>query len=299
MRTRLLDIAVNVGRTGRVTPFAVMTPVRVSGTTVSMATLHNAQEVRRKGVLIGDMVFLRKAGEIIPEVIGPVVEERTGTEREFVMPTVCPSCGTPLAPAKEGTWTSGVPTPVAVHHSCASGSTTWVAGAFDIEGLGWKSASALLDDGLVADEGDLFDLDAPALLRSSFFTRSGDELTENARVLLEQLELAKSRPLWRVLVALSIRHVGRQRPRRWLVSWVPWMPSGPPRRSNSPRSRGWGRRSLGLCTSGSRWIGTPGSWRSGPPPACGWPMRVLADQDLSRVRPWSSPARSPRGAATT
>ena len=74
-------------------------------------------------------------------------------------------------------------------------------GAFDIEGLGWKSASALLDDGLVADEGDLFDLDAPALLRSSFFTRSGDELTENARVLLEQLELAKSRPLWRVLVA--------------------------------------------------------------------------------------------------
>lgn len=209
VRTRLLDIAVNVGRTGRVTPFAVMTPVRVSGTTVSMATLHNAQEVQRKGVLIGDMVFLRKAGEIIPEVIGPVVEERTGNERAFVMPTACPSCGTPLAPAKEGDVdircpnARGCPSQLRERLNHVGG-----RGALDIEGLGWKSASALLDDGLVADEGDLFDLDGAALLRSSFFTRSGNELTENARVLLEQLELAKSRPLWRVLVALSIRHVG-------------------------------------------------------------------------------------------
>jgi DNA ligase (NAD+) len=200
---------VNVGRTGRVTPFAMMTPVRVSGTTVSMATLHNAQEVARKGVLIGDMVFLRKAGEIIPEVIGPVVEERTGVEREFVMPTHCPSCGTLLAPAKEGDVDIRCPN----SRSCPSQLQERLnhvggRGALDIEGLGWKAAGALLHDQLVHDEGDLFDLDEAALLRSNFFTRSGHELTENARVLLAQLEIAKTRPLWRVLVALSIRHVG-------------------------------------------------------------------------------------------
>ena len=102
VRTRLLDIEVNVGRTGRVTPFAVMEPVLVAGSTVSMATLHNADEVARKGVLIGDMVFLRKAGDVIPEVLGPVVEERDGSEREFVMPTRCPACGTALAPGEGG-----------------------------------------------------------------------------------------------------------------------------------------------------------------------------------------------------
>ena len=209
VRTRLLDIAVNVGRTGRVTPFAVMKPVRVSGTTVSMATLHNASEVKRKGVLIGDMVFLRKAGEIIPEVIGPVVEERDGSEREFVMPTHCPACGTPLAPAREGDVDIRCPNA----RSCPSQlrerlNHVGSRGALDIEGLGWKSASALLDDELVTDEGDLFDVDEAVLLRSPFFTRSGHELTENAKVLLAQLQAARSRPLWRVLVALSIRHVG-------------------------------------------------------------------------------------------
>ena len=95
--TRLLDIQVNVGRTGRVTPFAVMEPVKVSGSTVDRATLHNADEVKRKGVLIGDMVILRKAGDVIPEVLGPVADLRTGDEREYVYPTHCPSCGTKLA----------------------------------------------------------------------------------------------------------------------------------------------------------------------------------------------------------
>src|SRR5258708_5426664 len=94
---RLLDIQVNVGRTGRVTPFAVMEPVKVSGSTVDRATLHNADEVKRKGVLIGDMVILRKAGDVIPEVLGPVADLRQGDERGFVFPTVCPSCGTTLA----------------------------------------------------------------------------------------------------------------------------------------------------------------------------------------------------------
>ncbi|MGB2738087.1 MAG: NAD-dependent DNA ligase LigA [Candidatus Nanopelagicales bacterium] len=215
VRTRLLDIQVNVGRTGRVTPFAVMEPVQVSGTTVSMATLHNAAEVVRKGVLIGDTVFLRKAGEIIPEVLGPVVEDRDGSQRAFVMPTHCPVCGTLLAPAKEGDVDIRCPN----HRSCPAQLRerlfhVGTRGSMDIEGLGWKAAQALLQDHLVEDEGDLFGLTAPDLLRSTFFTRApehgeqGAQLSEHARTLLSELAAARRRPLWRVLVALSIRHVG-------------------------------------------------------------------------------------------
>ncbi len=213
VRTRLVDIEVNVGRTGRVTPFAVMTPVKVAGSTVSMATLHNEQEVVRKGVLIGDIVFLRKAGDVIPEVLGPVVEERSGTERAFVMPTHCPSCGTELAPAKEGDVDIRCPN----QRSCPSQLRERVfhvasRGALDVEGLGFKAAMALLDEGVVTDEGDVFLLDAEALRGSTFFTRDGGSegrvLTANAVKLLTELETAKTRPLWRVIVALSIRHVG-------------------------------------------------------------------------------------------
>ena len=215
VRTRLLDIRVNVGRTGRVTPFAVMAPAKVAGSTVEMATLHNASEVQRKGVLIGDMVFLRKAGDVIPEVIGPVVEERTGAERAFVMPTHCPECGTPLAPAKEGDVDIRCPNA----RSCPAQLRERVfhvasRGALDIEGLGWKAAVALLESGVVADEGDLFGLDAETLRTVPFFTRAakagevGAQLTANAEALLAQIEKAKAQPLWRVLVALSIRHVG-------------------------------------------------------------------------------------------
>lgn len=215
VRTRLLDIRVNVGRTGRVTPYAVMAPARVAGSTVEMATLHNASEVVRKGVLIGDLVFLRKAGDVIPEVIGPVVEERTGAERAFVMPTDCPECGAALAPAKEGDVDIRCPN----SRSCPAQLRERVfhvasRGAFDIEGLGWKAGIALLGSGVVVDEGDLFALDAQVLGTIPFFTRAarpgqaGPALTENARKLLDQLERAKSQPLWRVLVALSIRHVG-------------------------------------------------------------------------------------------
>ena len=212
VRTRLLDIQVNVGRTGRVTPFAVMAPVQVSGTTVSMATLHNPSEVKRKGVLIGDMVFLRKAGEIIPEVLGPVVEDRTGDEVAFVMPTNCPECGSQLRPEKEGD--ADIRCPNA--RSCPAQLRERLfhvgsRGALDIEGLGWKAASALLADGLLSDEAGLFDLTPEKLLTSEFFTRRTDaglDLNENARKLLSQLDVAKSRPLWRVIVALSIRHVG-------------------------------------------------------------------------------------------
>lgn len=210
VRTRLLDIEVNVGRTGRVTPFAVMEPAQVAGSTVSMATLHNADEVKRKGVLIGDLVFLRKAGDVIPEVLGPVVEERDGTERAFIMPTQCPSCGTPLAPEKETDVDIRCPNV----RSCPSQLRERVfhvgsRGAMDVEGLGWKAANALLECGLVSDEGDLFALTADGLARCPFFTRAGGSaLTANAEALLAQLDTAKERPLWRVLVALSIRHVG-------------------------------------------------------------------------------------------
>ena len=215
VRTRLLDIQVNVGRTGRVTPFGVMQPARVAGSTVSMATLHNAQEVERKGVLIGDMVFLRKAGDVIPEILGPVVEDRDGSERPFVMPTHCPECGTLLGPEKEGDIDIRCPNT----RSCPAQLRERVfhvasRGAMDIEGLGWKAAIALLDCGLVTDEGDLFALTADDLLTCDFFTREpgrdevGPQLSENAKGMLAQIEIAQQRPLWRALVALSIRHVG-------------------------------------------------------------------------------------------
>lgn len=215
VRTRLLDIAVNVGRTGRVTPFAVMDPVKVAGSTVSMATLHNQFEVERKGVLIGDMVFLRKAGDVIPEVIGPVVEARTGDERAFVMPTHCPDCGTALRPEKEGDKDFRCPNaarcPAQLRERLFHVASR---GALDIEGLGYKAAVALLDCGIVTNMGDLFLIASDDLLGCEFFTKdpgkgeTGRQLGENAKVMLANLAQARTRPLWRILVALSIRHVG-------------------------------------------------------------------------------------------
>ncbi len=215
VRTKLLDIEVNVGRTGRVTPFAVMQPIKVAGSTVSMATLHNQQEIERKGVLIGDTVYLRKAGDVIPEIVGPVIELRTGAEKKFSMPAKCPECGTKLAPAKEAD----------VDLRCSNARTcpaqlrerlfhVGSRGALDVEGLGAKSAAALLNDKILKDEGDLFDLTAKDLEVSEYFTRAPAKnetkrvLNKNGEELLSQLQAAKSRPLWRVLVALSIRHVG-------------------------------------------------------------------------------------------
>ena len=208
-QTRLLDIRVNVGRTGRVTPFAFMTPVRIAGSTVGMATLHNASEVRRKGVLIGDTVMIRKAGDVIPEVLGPVVDLRDGTEREFVMPTHCPECGTLLAPAKEGDVDIRCPN----SRSCPAQLRERVfhlagRGGLDIEGLGYEAAGALLDALIISDEGDLFTLTADDLLRCEFFTTNRGVLSANGARLLTNLQQAKDRPLWRILVALSIRHVG-------------------------------------------------------------------------------------------
>ncbi|MFI6240703.1 NAD-dependent DNA ligase LigA [Micromonospora sp. NPDC050795] len=207
--TKLLDIDVNVGRTGRVTPFAVLEPVRVAGSTVALATLHNAREVERKGVLIGDTVVLRKAGDVIPEVLGPVVDLRPADARPFVMPTSCPACGTPLAPSKEGDVDIRCPNT----RSCPAQLRERVfhlagRGGFDIEVLGYKGAAALLDAEIISDEGDLFHLDAEQLSRSPFFVNKDGSLGTNATKLLENLAVARERDLWRVLVALSIRHVG-------------------------------------------------------------------------------------------
>lgn len=209
VQTKLLDIKVNVGRTGRVTPYAVMTPVKVAGSTVEMATLHNAAEVKRKGVLIGDTVVIRKAGDVIPEVLGPVADLRDDTEREFVMPTHCPECGTELAPAKEGDADIRCPN----SRSCPAQLRERVfhvagRGAFDIEGLGYEAAIALLAAGVITDEGDLFTLTEADLLRTELFTTKAGTLSANGKRLLANLDKAKAQQLWRVLVALSIRHVG-------------------------------------------------------------------------------------------
>lgn len=215
VNTELLDIRVNVGRTGRVTPYGVMKPVFVAGSTVEMATLHNASEVRRKGVLIGDTVVLRKAGDVIPEILGPVVDLRDGSEREFVMPTHCPECGTELRPEKEGDADIRCPNT----RSCPAQLRERLyhvagRGAFDIEALGYEAATALLEAGVVHDEGDLFTLTEEDLCRVPMFTRApkkdeeGPQLSANGRRMLDNLAAAKDRPLWRVLVALSIRHVG-------------------------------------------------------------------------------------------
>jgi DNA ligase (NAD+) len=207
--TKLLDIRVNVGRTGRVTPFAYMEPVTVAGSTVSLATLHNGSEVKRKGVLIGDTVVIRKAGDVIPEVLGPVVDVRTGEEHEFVMPTHCPECGTLLAPAKEGDADIRCPN----QRYCPAQLRERVfhvagRGAFDIEVLGYEAATGLLEAGAIEDEGDLFSITEDDLLKTSIFRTKAGALSANGRRLLDNLDSAKDKPLWRVLVALSIRHVG-------------------------------------------------------------------------------------------
>ncbi len=207
--TKLLDIRVNVGRTGRVTPFAFMEPVTVAGSTVSLATLHNVDEVRRKGVLIGDTVTIRKAGDVIPEVLGPVVDLRSGDEHEFVMPTQCPECGTPLRRERENDVDIRCPNA----RSCPAQLRERIfhmagRGAFDIEMLGYEAAVALLGAGVVHDEGDLFTLDERKLLAVDLFRTKAGDLSANGRKLLSNLDAAKDRPLWRILVALSIRHVG-------------------------------------------------------------------------------------------
>jgi DNA ligase (NAD+) len=207
--TVLLDIKVSVGRTGRVTPFAYMEPVKVAGSTVTNATLHNAEEIVRKGVLIGDTIVIRKAGDVIPEVLGPVLDKRKGTEREFVMPTHCPECGEQLRAMSQGDVDIRCPNT----QSCPAQLRERIyyigsRAALDIDVLGYEAAIALLEAKIIKDESDLFDLTAKKLVTSTFFTKKDGTPAANVDKLLAALEEAKTRPLWRTLVALSIRHVG-------------------------------------------------------------------------------------------
>ncbi|TSA22554.1 MAG: NAD-dependent DNA ligase LigA [Actinomycetales bacterium] len=207
--TKLLDIKVSIGRTGRVTPFAFMEPVKVAGSTVTNATLHNAEEVLRKGILIGDTVLIRKAGDVIPEVLGPVIAKRDGSEKPFVMPTKCPDCGSKLRAITQGDVDIRCPNT----QSCPAqlreriyyiGSRV----ALDIDVLGYEAASALLEDKLIIDESDLFALTEKDLAKSQFFLKKDGSPGLNVEKFLRGVEAAKVKPLWRILVSLSIRHVG-------------------------------------------------------------------------------------------
>ena len=207
--TKLLDIKVSVGRTGRVTPFAFMEPVKVAGSTVTNATLHNAEEITRKGVLIGDVVVIRKAGDVIPEVLGPVIAHRTGKEKAFVMPTKCPECGSALRAISVGDVDIRCPNT----QSCPAQLRERIyyigsRAALDIDVLGYEAAVALLEAKIITDESDLFAVTKEKLMTSEFFTKKDGEAGANVEKLLAALESAKTRPLWRILVALSIRHVG-------------------------------------------------------------------------------------------
>ncbi|CAM8627738.1 Lig NAD-dependent DNA ligase (contains BRCT domain type II) [Candidatus Planktophila dulcis] len=207
--TKLLDIKVSVGRTGRVTPFAFMEPVKVAGSTVTNATLHNQEEIERKGVLIGDTVIIRKAGDVIPEVLGPVLDKRTGREKAFVMPTQCPECASDLRAITEGDVDIRCPNT----RSCPAQLRERIyyigsRAALDIDVLGYEAAVALLQDAIIVDEADIFSLTENELMKSTFFTKKDGGKGKNLEKLLEALEEAKNRPLWRTIVALSIRHVG-------------------------------------------------------------------------------------------
>ncbi|MFI2620240.1 NAD-dependent DNA ligase LigA [Streptomyces sp. NPDC018584] len=238
VNTKLINIRVGVGRTGRVTPYAQVEPVTVAGSEVEFATLHNQEVVKKKGVLIGDTVVIRKAGDVIPEILGPVVDLRDGTEREFVMPAECPECGTALRPMKEGD----------IDLRCPNAQTCpaqlrerlfYLAGrkSLDIENFGYVAAAALTRplepaEPPILDEGDIFDLKVEELLPIksyvldqdsglpkrdpktgeekvvTFFANQKGEAKKNTLAMLENIAAAKERPLARVLTGLSIRHVG-------------------------------------------------------------------------------------------
>ncbi len=214
VNTKLVDIRVSVGRTGRATPYAVVEPVKVAGSTVEFATLHNQDVVRAKGVLIGDTIVIRKAGDVIPEVLGPVLALRDGTERAFVMPTGCPECGATLRPMSEDDVdlrcpnARGCPAQVRgrVEHIGSRG-------GLDIEGLGEVAAAALTNhlDGNqppLETEAKLFALTLDDLMAIDYFVNADGSASKNALELLANLEVAKTKPLWRILVSLNIRHVG-------------------------------------------------------------------------------------------
>lgn len=208
VNTKLLDIRVSVGRTGRATPYAVVEPVRVAGSVIEFATLHNQDVVKAKGVLIGDTIVIRKAGDVIPEILGPVIQLRNGSEREFVMPKNCPDCGAELRPMSEGDIDLRCPNA----KTCPAQLRERVAhigsrGVLDIEALGEVTAVELCK-GLLTSEAELFELTLEKLLSVEYFTKKDGTPAEVTLKLLKNLDDAKTRPLWRILVAFNIRHVG-------------------------------------------------------------------------------------------
>ena len=212
VHTKLLDIRVSVGRTGRATPYAVVEPVKVAGSVVEFATLHNQDVVKAKGILIGDTIVLRKAGDVIPEILGPVIEKRDGSERAFVMPTKCPECNAPLHQEADG----DIDLRCSNHKSCPAQLRERIAyigsrGVLDIEALGDVAADALTrtNDGqaILTSEAAIFSLTLEQLTDDLFKKKDGTP-SETALKLLRNLEEAKTRPLWRLLTALGIRHVG-------------------------------------------------------------------------------------------
>ncbi|MEP7764024.1 NAD-dependent DNA ligase LigA [Sanguibacter sp. 25GB23B1] len=320
--TKLLDIRVNVGRTGRVTPFGFMQPALVAGSTVELATLHNASEVRRKGVLIGDTVVLRKAGDVIPEIVGPVVELRDGTERAFVMPGECPSCGTVLAPAKEGDVDIRCPN----QRSCPSQLRERIfhlagRGAFDIEALGWEAAVALVNPDQNRPAGADVPLQVPVLENEArFFAITVDDLRDvlvwrekrkagegtgvweqvpffwtrgSAKVppkptatttkFFDQREKAKTQPLWRALVALSIRHVGPTAARALATAFGSMDAIEAATREELSATEGVGPA---IAAAVTEWFGEKGSWRRGVVDAwrsAGVQMRDERDPSITRT----------------
>jgi len=201
--TRLLAIEINIGRTGSLNPYAVLEPVRVGGVTVSKATLHNEEDIRRKDVRVGDTVIVQRAGDVIPQVVGPVVSKRTGREKVFAMPDRCPVCGTPVV-RSEGEVMRYCPNP-----ACPAQAFRWLThfvsrGAMDIEGLGESWCYVLLEQGLVKDPADVYSLTKEQLVG---LERMGEKSTEN---LLSAIEASKDRPLGRLIFALGIRHVGSE-----------------------------------------------------------------------------------------
>jgi len=208
VNTKLLDIRVSVGRTGRATPYAVVAPVKVAGSVVEFATLHNQDVVKAKGVLIGDTIVIRKAGDVIPEILGPVIELRDGTERAFVMPKNCPDCGDELRSMADGDIDLRCPN----SESCPAQLRERVAhigsrGVLDIEALGEVTAVELCKE-ILKSESELFALTMDQLLRVDYFKKKDGTPAEVSIKLLKNLEDAKTRPLWRILVALNMRHVG-------------------------------------------------------------------------------------------
>ncbi len=208
VNTKLLDIRVSVGRTGRATPYAVVEPVKVAGSIIEFATLHNQDVVKAKGVLIGDTIVIRKAGDVIPEILGPVVDLRDGSERAFVMPTQCPDCGETLRAMSEGDIDLRCPN----SQGCPAQLRERIAfigsrGVLDIEALGEVTAIELCK-GILRDDAELFALTQEQLMTADYFKKKDGTPAEVTGKLLKNLEDAKTRPLWRILVALNIRHVG-------------------------------------------------------------------------------------------